>query len=58
MKPSSSFETINKNTVSQMGQEKMTQITKIMNEREDITTIPIGVRNIVSEQYEQILGFR
>ena len=29
-----------------------------MNERGDITTIPIGVRNIVSEQYEQITEFK
>ena len=29
-----------------------------MDERGDITAIPMGVRNIVSEQYEQITEFR
>ena len=60
MKPSRSFEKINKNTklLARWVKKKQTQITKIMDERGDITTIPVGVRNIVSEQYEQITEFR
>ena len=60
MKPSRSFEKINKNTklLARWVKKKQTQITKIMDERGDITAIPMGVRNIVSEQYEQITEFR
>lgn len=60
MKPSRSFEKINKNTklLARWVKKKQTQITKIMDERGDITTIPMGVRNIVIEQYEQITEFR
>ena len=60
MKPSRSFEKINKNTklLARWVKKKQTQITKIKDERGDITAIPMGVRNIVSEQYEQITEFR
>lgn len=60
MKPSRSFEKINKNTklLARWVKKKQTQITKIMNEKGVSLPFLQELETYVSEQYEQITEFK